>query len=119
MNITLNHVHLKTPDPKKTARFYVDTLGATIVEVIQDRGYQLDLHGLRVNLTTIVDEQARQQHYGIEHIALDTDDLVKLVGDITANGGRVLEVVSDGDREVYFAEGPDGVQLELSEIQKA
>jgi len=28
----LNHVHLKTPDPQKTAQFYVNTLGANILE---------------------------------------------------------------------------------------
>ena len=31
MSLKLNHVHLKTKDPEKTAKFYVDTLGATIV----------------------------------------------------------------------------------------
>jgi catechol 2,3-dioxygenase-like lactoylglutathione lyase family enzyme len=32
MAFKLNHVHLKTPDPQKTAQFYVDTLGAKILE---------------------------------------------------------------------------------------
>ena len=31
MAFKLNHVHLKTPDPQKTAQFYVDTLGAKII----------------------------------------------------------------------------------------
>jgi catechol 2,3-dioxygenase-like lactoylglutathione lyase family enzyme len=29
MAFALNHVHLKTPDPERTARFYVDNVGAT------------------------------------------------------------------------------------------
>ena len=31
MTLKLNHLHLKTRDPEKTAKFYVDTLGAKIV----------------------------------------------------------------------------------------
>ena len=29
MTFKMNHVHLKTKDPEATAKFYVDTLGAT------------------------------------------------------------------------------------------
>ena len=32
MAFKLNHVHLKAPDPQKTAKFYVNTLGANILE---------------------------------------------------------------------------------------
>ena len=32
MAFKLNHVHLKSPDPQKTAKFYVNTLGANILE---------------------------------------------------------------------------------------
>jgi catechol 2,3-dioxygenase-like lactoylglutathione lyase family enzyme len=31
MTLKLNHLHIKTKDPEKTAKFYVDTLGAKIV----------------------------------------------------------------------------------------
>ena len=53
MAFKLNHLHLKTKDPQKTAKFYVDNLGATIVAEIGTRGYRLDLHGLTINLTTM------------------------------------------------------------------
>ncbi len=32
MAFKLNHVHLKAPDPQKIAQFYVNTLGANILE---------------------------------------------------------------------------------------
>ena len=32
MAFKLNHVHLKAPDPQKTAQFSVNTLGANILE---------------------------------------------------------------------------------------
>jgi catechol 2,3-dioxygenase-like lactoylglutathione lyase family enzyme len=51
MAFKLNHLHLKTKDPQKTAQFYVDNLGATIVSEIGTRGYRLDLHGLTLRST--------------------------------------------------------------------
>jgi catechol 2,3-dioxygenase-like lactoylglutathione lyase family enzyme len=118
MAFKLNHLHLKTKDPQKTAKFYVDNLGATIVAEIGTRGYRLDLHGLTINLTTHVEEQTRQQLYGMEHFALNTDDLDGTVAKLKANGAQVLEQMTSGNgRRICFLEGPDGVQLEIIEAQ--
>src|SRR5215510_1834837 len=119
MAFTLNHVHLKSKDPQQTAKFYVENLGATIVSEIGTRGYRLDLHGLTVNLTTHVEDQTRQQLYGMEHFALNTDDMDGTLAKLTANGARVLEqMVSGNGRRICFLEGPDGVQLEIIEMQR-
>jgi catechol 2,3-dioxygenase-like lactoylglutathione lyase family enzyme len=112
-------VHLKTTDPKKTAQFYVDTLGAKLVSEIGTRGYRLDLHGLTLNVTTIIADQTRQQMYGMEHFAIETDDMPGVVSKLTANGARVLEERATGDgRKICFLEDPDGVQLELLEMPR-
>ncbi len=117
MSFTLNHLHLKTTDPKQTAQFYVDNLGATIVSEIADRGYRLDLHGLTINLTTIIADQNRDQAYGMEHIALNTDDMAGALNQLKTNGTRVLEEREGAaGRKVCFLEGPDGVQIELIEM---
>ena len=71
MGLSLNHVHLKTPDPQKTAQFYIDTLGATKIADVGDIGVRLDLHGLTLNVTKHIETQTRDQKYGIEHIAID------------------------------------------------
>src|SRR5712691_13454265 len=86
MALQLNHVHLKTTDPKRTAQWYVDNLGATIVSEAGANGYRLDLHGLALNVTTFIDSQKREQHYGMEHIAIDTDELDTLVDKLKASG---------------------------------
>ena len=119
MAFEINHVHLKSHDPKQTAQFYVDSLGATIVSEIGTRGYRLNLHGLTINLTTHVADQTREQHYGMEHIALNTDDIQAAVETLKANGARLLEeAVGRSGQRVCFLEGPDGVQLELIEMQR-
>ena len=118
MAFKLNHVHLKTPDPKKTAQFYVDNLGAKVVGQAGGNGLQLDLHGLAVNVTKFIDSQNHEQKYGMEHFAIDTDDMPTLVAKLKASGARILEETTLGSgRKVCFLEGPDGVHLELIEMQ--
>ena len=119
MAFKMNHIHLKTPDPEKTAQFYVDSLDAKIVGEAGDSGFRLDLHGLTVNVTKHIESQTRDQVYGIEHIAIDTDDLDNVVANLKKNGARILEetVVGNG-RRVCFFEGPQGVQLEVLEMEK-
>lgn len=116
MSFKLNHLHLKTKDPEKTAKFYMDTLGATLVSKSDTGNYRLDLHGLSLNVTTFISKQTREQRYGMEHIAIDTDELDDLVGKLKAQGINILEqTVVTGGRRVCFFEGPDGVQLEFIE----
>ncbi len=119
MALTLNHLHLKSPDPQTTAQFYIDTLGATKVADIGDMGVRLDLHGLTLNVTKHIPTQTRDQKYGMEHIAIDTDDLTPLMDMLKAKGAKILEETSiTGGRRVVFFEGPDGVQLEFIEAAK-
>jgi lactoylglutathione lyase len=118
MSLKLNHVHLKTADPEKTAKFYVDTLGAKIVGQAGNSGYRLDLHGLSLNVTKFIESQTREQKYGMEHIAIDTDELDALVEKLKAQGINILEQTAiSGGRRVCFFEGPDGVQLEFIEMK--
>ena len=118
MTLKLNHVHLKTRDPDRTAKFYVDTLGATIVNKNPRGGYRLDLHGLQLNVTDFLDDQKRDQKYGMEHIAIDTDELDTLIEKLKAQNIHILEqTVVSGGRRVCFFEGPDGVQLEFIEMK--
>ena len=118
MALKLNHVHLKTRDPEKTAKFYAETLGAKIVGQAGNGGYRLDLHGLSLNITNFIESQTREQKYGMEHIAIDTDELDTLVDKLKAQGINILEQTSiSGGRRVCFFEGPDGVQLEFIEMK--
>ena len=120
MTFKMNHLHLKTQDPQKTAKFYVDTFGAKIVSQSPTGGFRVDLLGLSLNITKFLDQQTREQKYGMEHLAIDTDELDSLVEKLKAQGINILEqtVVSGGRRECFF-EGPDGVQLEFIEMKQA
>ena len=111
-----HHVHVKTRDPKKTMQFYVDHLGATLLADMGARGYRVNLHGLQLNITGLIDSQRREQHYGIEHIAVDTDDYTGTLAQLRAKGVRILEELPPNNgRRVCFLEAPDGVQIEVIE----
>ncbi len=118
MSFKLNHLHLKTPDPKQTADWYVANLGAKVVSETANGGFRLDLHGLPLNVTGFIDSQTHDQVYGIEHIAIDTDDIDGTVEQLKASGARILEETNvSGSRRVCFFEGPQGVCLEVLEAQ--
>jgi catechol 2,3-dioxygenase-like lactoylglutathione lyase family enzyme len=116
MAYAVQHVHIKTRDPKTTAQFYIDNFGATLKAEIPGRGVRLDLHGLQLNVTTLISSQSHEQHYGIEHIAVETDDYAGTLARMKANGVRILEEMPPNNgRHVCFLEAPDGAQMELIE----
>jgi catechol 2,3-dioxygenase-like lactoylglutathione lyase family enzyme len=118
MAFAIQHVHIKTQDPKQTMQFYIDNLGATYVAEIPGRGHRVNLHGLTLNITTLISTQNHEQHYGIEHIALDTDDYSGTLARLRGNGARILEELPpnpNNGRRVCFVEAPDGAQIEVIE----
>ncbi len=122
MSFKVNHLHLKTPDPRTTAQWYVDYLGAKVVSERQSPSGQpilrLDLHGVPLNVTGYIEGQRLEQHYGLEHVAIDTDHFDAQVEKIKASGAKILEERSLPDgRRVCFFEGPDGVRLEFLEMR--
>ena len=82
MAFSLNHVHLKTPDPRATADWYVQNLGATVTAEAPNGGFRLDLHGLPLNVTDHIATQTHPQNYGFEHIAIDTTDIDGTIADL-------------------------------------
>ncbi|MEI7712260.1 MAG: VOC family protein [Rhodospirillales bacterium] len=114
MTFALHHVHLKTPDPEATAKFYVDNFGATVKARPPGRGVNLDLHGLQLNITNINADQNHEQHFGIEHIAVQTDDFDGTMAALRASGVTILEELSPGPgRQIAFVQCPDGAQMEV------
>src|SRR5260370_17919570 len=91
MAYAVQHVHIKTRDPKQTSQFYIDNFGAAMKAEIPGRGFRLDLHGLQLNITTLIASQHHEQHYGIEHIAVQTDDYQGTFAKPKSNILRILE----------------------------
>ncbi|HEX2943631.1 MAG TPA: VOC family protein [Rhodopila sp.] len=116
MAIAVQHVHHKTRDPKATAQYYIDNFGATMKAAMAGTGVQIDLHGLQINITEIMTAQNHEQHLGLEHMAVTTDDYPGMLERLRGNGVKVLEeLIGATGTRVAFVEAPDGAQMEIIE----
>jgi predicted enzyme related to lactoylglutathione lyase len=116
MAISFQHVHIKTRDVAKTVQYYIENFGATKKTEMPGRGWQLDLFGTQLNITGIITEQTHEQHYGIEHMAVVTDDYPGTLAKLRENGVAVLEELKgDKGNRVAFVAATDGAQMEIIE----
>jgi len=114
--MTVQHVHLKTRDVPKTVEYYTKNFGATIKQEILGRGWQLDLHGLQLNVTGLISTQNHEQFYGIEHMAITTDDFPGTLANLRANDVAILEeAIGSSGKRIAFVQAPDGAQMEVIE----
>ena len=120
----LDHIHIKGPDPKVTAQWYVDNFDARIVGEGQSMGgahtVRLDIGGTHVNVSSgpagpSLPQGSADQHYGFEHFGLGTDDIVGDIERLESKGVEVLVPVTqlDTGNRIAFVRGPDEVRIEL------
>jgi lactoylglutathione lyase len=112
-----DHVHLMSPDPVKTAQFYVKMFGAKI-----SRTMSLPDGGKAVFLTipgsnVIISPQKGAPANGLEHWGMTTDDIEKTVTELKAAGCKFqMEITQVGPGlKIAFFYAPDNVLIELLE----
>ena len=116
MALMFQHVHIKTRDVEQTVHYYMDNYGATKKAEMAGRGWQLDLHGTQLNITGLIAAQNHEQHYGIEHMAMVTDDYTATLTKLRGNGVAVLEELKgEKGNRVAFVAATDGAQMEIIE----
>lgn len=123
-----DHVHLRSPDPERTARFYVDLLGARDAGSAEVRGAlrrMVALGGLDIFIEAVPEttpSPPAAPFMGLEHIGFAVDDLDAAAAMLGAHGvpllGAGIETVRPGIR-IAFIEGPERVRIELIERRAA
>ena len=125
MKFGMNHIHIKAEDPKQTAQWYVDNLGAVVAGEADINGsltVRTDLGGVRVNITQaspdILPAGTSEPHMGLEHFGIETDDLDGAVSTFASKGVKVLEEIRSlpNGMRIAFIEAPDNVRLELMQL---
>ncbi len=125
MQVTCDHLHLRSPDPETAASFYVEMLGASITGRTQNVGALrviLDLGGLTTFLEAVPADTTKapaSPFVGIEHIGLLVADLDAAAAELRGKGATFLvEPRSPAPGvKICFIQGPDGVRIEL--LQRA
>ncbi len=129
MPYAFNHVHLKAPEPRKTAEWYAEAFGFTIVsDIVRPYGDQFVVtktpDGVTVNISGARTGEAMGDgdanvHWGLEHIGITIDDLDAELERLTAMGAEVKEGPIDvpNGPKIAFIRGPDDTRIELLEYR--
>jgi len=118
-NFSLEHVHLNSSDPEKTAAFYEKMLGAKITgSSAMPNGRKnvvVDINGLVLRITQTAEGKAD----GLDHIGFLTEDIEKGMADAKAEGCNIVKEIGPlkGGKFAFFM-GPDNVLVELIEQGK-
>ncbi len=127
-----DHVHLRSPNPDATAKFFETMFGATATRDVYPPGtlypgqmrIVLTLGGQRVQIapTHPVDVTAPPPpfpHYGLEHIGLTVDDVDAACEELRARGAEIAigPLTRSAGLRLAFVRGPEGIMVEL--VQRA
>ena len=112
MPFRINHIHLKSPDPRKTADWYVKAFAFKIVSdetrVFGDRfircqsedgGMAVNISGARTNEKLGAGDASA--HHGLEHFGFDSEHLEADIARLEGLGAKLLEgpiQIPDGPR---------------------
>jgi catechol 2,3-dioxygenase-like lactoylglutathione lyase family enzyme len=124
-----DHIHLKAVDVEKTARWYVDTLGATITfegRFRWSKVYYLDIGGVNFIVFGQLEGEdgdrepigpTLQTRFGVDHFGFAVDNMEQAVADLRAKGVTILESPWSPrpGLTISYIEGPDKARIELSE----
>jgi len=132
MAFRINHIHLKAPDPRKTAEWYVGAFNFKIVGdetrvfgdrfircMSEDGALAVNISGARKNETLGPGDAAA--HHGLEHFGFDSENLEVDIARLEKLGAHLLEgpIQNPNGPRIAFLKAPDDVRVELVERKKA
>ena len=132
MAFRINHIHLKSPDPRKTAEWYAGAFNFKIISdetrvfgdrfircTSEDGGMAVNISGARTN-EKLGDGDA-SAHHGLEHFGFDSENIEVDIARLERLGARLLEgpIQNPNGARIAFLRAPDDVRVELVERKKA
>lgn len=124
MPFNVNHIHLKSSDPKAMADWFVKAFNIEIladnVRPVGDRFIATKTEGgLTINISSErTDEKLgpsdANPHYGLEHFGFDTDDMDADIERLVGLGAELKEgPIDNPTSKIAFIAAPGGVRIEL------
>jgi lactoylglutathione lyase len=118
-----DHVHLRSPDPEETARYYERMFGAEIIKSIQSDGRErvdMSLGGVMMFIAKVdpdasLSEKPAGSYVGLDHLGLRVRDIDRVCGELKSKGAEFTvepKTIRPGVR-IAFVRGPQNVLIEI------
>ncbi len=114
-----DHIHLRSPDPLKTAEFYEKMFGAKRISGQDNHdgraSAKLDLGGV----TVLINQTREGQPAGLHHFGIRTENLEQAAEALKKQGVKFTTEPRQvrPDFKMSFVEAPEGVPIEVQEGQ--
>jgi catechol 2,3-dioxygenase-like lactoylglutathione lyase family enzyme len=119
-----DHIHLRSPDPETTARWFERMLDAEIIRSMQEGKPRIDMRigGQNVFIAPVTADSAVNPppvtpYQGLDHFGLSVTGIDAIAAELEAKGVELTmqpTTVRPGVR-ICFLRGPQGVSIELLE----
>ena len=124
MSFAINHIHIKSNDPSKTAEWWAQAFNFEIVRDFErEAGDRFVVtrseNGITVNISSARPGETLGPgdagvHEGLEHFGLDSENLEADIERLEGLGAQLLEGPIDmGAVRICFLRAPDDVRIEL------
>jgi lactoylglutathione lyase len=118
-----DHVHLRSPDPEETARYYERMFGAEIIKSVMSNGIgrtDMKLGGVMFFIAQVpadsdLAEKPEGSFVGLDHLGLRVRDIDRVCSELRAKGAEFTvepKTIRPGVR-IAFVRGPQNVLIEL------
>jgi lactoylglutathione lyase len=118
-----DHVHLRSPDPDETARYYERMFGAEVIKSVQSDGRErvdMRLGGVMMFIAKVEPDQGLAQkqagaYVGLDHLGLRVRDIDAVCAELKAKGAEFTvepKTIRPGVR-IAFVRGPQDVLIEI------
>ena len=124
MQLTFDHIHLRSPDPEAMAAWFETMLGAEVIRSVQQGAPRIDLKlgGQKIFLMPVgpddkVNPAPVTPYLGLDHFGYFVKDIDAAYAALKAKGAtftQELQTPRPGIKTL-FLRGPQGVSVELLE----
>jgi catechol 2,3-dioxygenase-like lactoylglutathione lyase family enzyme len=118
-----DHVHLRSPDPDDTARYYERMFGAKIIKSVMSNGIErtdIELGGAMFFIAQVpsdapLSDKSEGSYVGLDHLGLRVRNIDAVCAELKAKGAEFTvepKTIRPGVR-IAFVKGPQDVLIEI------
>jgi lactoylglutathione lyase len=121
-NFTWDHIHLRTPDPEATAKWFETMFGAQVTRSTQAGKPRIDIKLGGANIFTALVEPGDGVHaapatpyQGLDHFGFAVSGIDAIAADLKKKGVEFTKepTVPRPGIKICFLKGPQGISIEL------